>query len=264
VTLALCSMPALAEDAPSLLDDSFQLSLGTFGIDSQPTISLNGETLQGSRVDFDRVIGGGDAFRFRLDGQWRFAERHKVRFSAFELSREKNRTIDEAIDWGGETIPVNARVKAESKFAVLEGVYEYAFLRRENYELDASIGLHWTTLDFSLKGTVTTPGGGGSGEVGDDASVDLPLPVIGVRGIFDLTHNFWLEAAAQYFALSIDEYDGNLQDYRIMVMWQPRKWVGVGLGYNRFTVDVDVDKQSFNGSIDWMYQGPMAFYSVSF
>ena len=69
---------------------------------------------------------------------------------------------------------------------------------------------------------------------------------------------------AQYFALSIDDIDGSLQDYRGLVTWQPRKWLGVGLGYNRFTLDVDVDKDDFNGSLDWTYSGPMIFYSASF
>jgi hypothetical protein len=64
--------------------------------------------------------------------------------------------------------------------------------------------------------------------------------------------------------LSIDEYDGNLQDYRVLAMWQPNKWLGLGVGYNQFTVDVDVEKDSFNGSLDWEYSGPMAYYSVVF
>jgi hypothetical protein len=36
------------------------------------------------------------------------------------------------------------------------------------------------------------------------------------------------------------------------------------LGYNQFNVDVDVDADKFNGSLNWKYNGPMAFYSVSF
>jgi hypothetical protein len=98
----------------------------------------------------------------------------------------------------------------------------------------------------------------------ESASVGLPAPVIGLRGLVSLTHDFWLDASAQFFALSIDEYDGNLQDYRVFVTWQPKKWLGVGAGYNRFKVDVDVEKNSFNGNLDWIYDGPMLFYSVSF
>ena len=71
--LALVAAPAaLAQDAPDLLTDPFHIALGTFIISSQPEVQLNGETLQGDRVDFGRELGGGDASRVRLDADWRF------------------------------------------------------------------------------------------------------------------------------------------------------------------------------------------------
>jgi hypothetical protein len=48
--------------------------------------------------------------------------------------------------------------------------------------------------------------------------------------------DFWLDGAVQIFSLSYDVYDGRIIDSRIAVLWQPRDWVGVGLGYNRFDV----------------------------
>ena len=88
--------------------------------------------------------------------------------------------------------------------------------------------------------------------------------MIGLRGLWQLPHNFWIDAQAQFFALSIDEYDGSLQDYKVTVNWQPKKWLGIGLGYNRFEVDVDVDADKFNGSLDWTYEGPMLSYTAVF
>jgi len=90
------------------------------------------------------------------------------------------------------------------------------------------------------------------------------LPVFGLRGLWQLPHNFYIDASAQYFALSIDEYDGSVTDYKVVVTWQPKPWLGIGLGYNQFGVDVDVDADNFNGSLDWTYRGPMLFYSAVF
>jgi hypothetical protein len=266
VALLLLSPTAFADEMPNLLTDSFQVALGTFAIDSEPTVQLNGETGMGDKVNFDEALGGGDAQRVRLDGHWRFGDsrRHKVKAIVFKMSRDNSRTIDEEIEWGGEIYPVNAKLQAEFEFAVVEAVYEYAFLRRDNYELDASIGLHYTTLDSSLKATVATPDATVNEKISRSASVDLPLPVVGLRGLWNLSHGFWLDATAQYFALSIDQYDGSLQDYRVLVTWQPKQWLGVGLGYNQFSVDLDIDADSFKGSLDWTYRGPMIYYSVSF
>jgi hypothetical protein len=255
----LASPAVLADETPNLLTDSFQMSLGTFVITSEPEVELNGKTLNGTKVDFDKVLGGGDSQRLRFDSSWRFADRHKAKFIAFAMNRDRTKTIDEEIIWDDVVYPINAKVKAEFSFSVVEAVYEYAFLKKDTYELDGSIGLHWTSLSSSLKAT-----GSVQGSAKNEASVDLPLPVIGLRGMWKLPHDFYIDATAQFFALSIDQYDGSLQDYRVMAIWQPRKWVGMGLGYNQFNVDVDVDADKFNGSLNWKYNGPMAFYSVSF
>jgi hypothetical protein len=258
------SAPAQADEAPNLLTDPFHLAVGTFIISSEPTVQLNGETLRGDRVDFDKVLGGGDATRVRLDGDWRFgdSQRHKVRAIAFAMSRNRKKTIEEEIEWGGDTYPINANLEAEFKFSVVELAYEYAFLRRDTYEIGASIGLHYTSLEASLTAKNTSTGQ--TLDISNEASVDAPLPVIGLRGLWKLPADLYVDAQAQFFALSIDEYDGSLQDYRLMLTWQPKPWLGVGIGYNSFKVDVDVEKDRFDGSLDWTYNGPMIYYSASF
>lgn len=261
----LMSAPAAwAEESPNVLQDAWQVSLAGFIVDSDTEVSLNGDTQTGSKVDWEDTFGGGDVTRFRIDGQWRFADRHTARFMWFNSSRSRSRTLEEDIDWGDETFPVSAKVDGEFKFDVYELAYEYAFLRRDTYEVGASIGLHYTELSLSLAAKASSSDGTLTADIKEDASVGAPLPVIGLRGLWQLPHNFWVDAHAQFFALSIDEYDGDLQDYKIMVTWQPKKWLGIGLGYNRFAVNVDVDADKFNGSLDWSYQGPMLAYSAVF
>ena len=249
---------ARADDAPNLLEDPFHVALGTYIVSTEPTVQLNGETTRGDKVDFDSVLGGGDETRVRLDADWRFgdSQRQKLRALAFAVSRDRTKTIDEEIEWGGDTYPINADVKAEFKFSIIELAYEYAFLRRDTYEVAGSFGLHYTSMEASLRANEF--------DISNEASVDVPLPVFGLRGLWKLPHNFYVDAQGQFFALSIEEYDGNVQDYRLMLTWQPKAWAGIGIGYNSFKVDIDVDRDKFNGSLDWTYQGPMIYYSASF
>lgn len=263
-TALLLGSPAVrADDAPNLLEDRFQLSLGTFGVNNEPRVDLRGETGGGGTLDVGRSVSGNEV-NPRFDGQWRFAERHKVRLSAFSYSRSNTKVLDEEIEWGDETFPVNAELEVDNGWTVIAAAYEYSFLRRENYEIGASIGLHYFDFDVDLRAEGDASGEPFERVLDESASIGLPAPVIGLRGLVSLTHDLWLDASAQFFALSLDEYDGNLQDYRVFVTWQPKKWVGIGAGYNRFKVDVDVEKSSFNGNLDWTYDGPMLFYSVSF
>ena len=270
-TLASCAYlataaPALAE-GPNRLNDPWGFQLGTFIMDSETTLQVDGDTQQGTPVDWDNTFGDeGDKTRFRLDGYWRFAERHKLRAMAFNYNRDNTATFTRDIEWQDQIYPVGAKVEGEFKFAVYELAYEYEFMRRDNYEVGASFGLHWATLDASLKATFEETTGGTTTTVSrsGDASVDLPLPVIGLHGMWGLGHDFWIDASAQFFALSIDQYDGNIQDYRLNVIWQPNKWAGVGIGYNTFKVDVDVDTGSFDGSVEWKYTGPQIYYTIAF
>jgi hypothetical protein len=195
---------------------------------------------------------------------WRFAERHKLRALWFSTSRSNSRTTDQEIDWGDETIPVGAKVKGDVNWDIYELAYEYSFLRRDTYELSASIGSYYATVDTSLSAKITNPGGTTERKVGGDASVDLPLPVLGLRGLWVFPYDLSLDVSGQWFALSVNEYSGNLQDYRATLTWQPKPWLGIGLGYDWFQAHGDVDSSDFKGNLDWTFQGPMLYYSASF
>ena len=262
--LLLAPAVVCAEDAPNFLEAPFHLALGGYIVNTDTEVRLDGDASTGTSVNLEETFGGGDVNRFRIDGHWRFADRHKARFMVFNSSRSESATLNEDIDFGGETFPVSARVDTEFQFDIYELAYEYAFLRRDTYEVAGSFGVHYTTLSLELKAKASTSGGTIDADLKEDASVDLPLPVFGLRGTWGLPHNFWIDAGAQYFALSIDEYDGSVQDYRVGLTWQPKKWLGIGLGYNVFRVDVDVDRKNFKGSLDWQYDGPILSYSAMF
>lgn len=276
-TVVLCSIPLAGLAAPaavhaesagseaSPLDSRFHLSLGSFALDTDTEVQLDGNAANsGTPVDWERTFGDADSTRFRVDGFWRFADRHKLRFLWFNSARSNSRTLDTEIVWNDVVYPVDAKVKGEFDFDVYEVAYEYAFMRRDSFELSGTIGLHYTDIAVALEGEADTGSGSIEADVREEGSVGAPLPVIGLRGLWTLPHDFWIDASAQFFALSIDEYDGNLQDYRLMVTWQPNKWVGVGLGYNLFQVDVEVDADRFTGGLDWTYQGPLLSYSIVF
>jgi hypothetical protein len=131
-------------------------------------------------------------------------------------------------------------------------------------ELVGTFGLHYTTFSASIAADLQTPGGGVGGTVGGKASVGAPLPVFGLRGMWRLGHDFYLDAQAQYFALSIDNIDGSLLNYRAALTWQPKKYLGIGVGYDTFNVDVKVDKDRFRGEMDWTYRGPQVFFNFGF
>ena len=143
---AMGPLTAIAADSPNLLEQGFFVALGSYIVDTNTDVRLDGELDEGTRVDWEETFGGGDVTRFRLDAQWRFAERHMVRATWFNSSRENSGVLEEEIEWGEETFPASARAQGEFNFDVYELAYEYAFLLRDRYEIAASIGVHYTEL----------------------------------------------------------------------------------------------------------------------
>jgi hypothetical protein len=264
VALAVAPMSVNAEEGPDLLTDPFRVSLGGFVLESDVTVRLDGDTGRGTPVDWDDTFGGGDSTRFRLEGHWRFGERHALRGLYFTNDWDRSRTAENEIEWQGEVYPVGARVKAEFSTDIYMLAYDYAFLKREDYEIYAGIGLHYTSVSAGLSARISGEGGEVDRSLKNEGSVDLPLPVIALGGLWRLPRNFWLSGSGQLFALEIDDYDGNLIDATLALTWQPKPWLGIGFAYNYFKVDVDVTKDRFNGNLDWVYDGPMIYYNASF
>src|SRR6516225_11141655 len=151
---ALALLGAGAAQA-SPLDDTFDLSLGAFILSTHTTVRAGGSPGPaapveiGTPIDVERQLGISDRTSFRLDGYWRFFERHKLRVMYFDETRSADKSITDEIVFRGQTYPVNTQVSTRFDTGVLELAYEYAFLRGEHYELAGSVGIH--DLSFKLQ-----------------------------------------------------------------------------------------------------------------
>jgi hypothetical protein len=252
-------------DAPvSLIEGRGFLSVGTFANSTALDIRLDPSTsLPGTEIDWDQRFGLEHSKRFRLDGLWRFTPKHHLRVLYTDYSQTDRATLASEIQWGDDLFPVNAQVTGTLGFEVIEAAYEYAFVTSDRAEIAGSVGLHYTTLEARLSATVTSPTTG-SRSIGGPRSVDAPLPVVGLRGMWRLGGQVYLDAQAQYFSLAIDDIKGSLYNYRAALIWQPTRRVGLGAGYDAFGVDVDLRQDEFRGKVDWVYRGPQLFVSVAF
>jgi hypothetical protein len=259
--LALVGSTAARAEGINPLDDRFSLSLGTFMLNTSTEIRVDGTTGRGTDIDTERDLGLQDGDRFRVDGYWRFADRHKLRILYFDTDRSASKTLQRDIDVRDTVFPVDLTVKSTFETRVAELAYEYAFLRGENYEVAGTIGVH--DLRFKL-GLTASQNSGELAELSRDADASGPLPVIGLRGVWRFHPNFYFDAQAQFFKISLDPYDGRLEDYNASVVWTPFKHFGVGAGYNEFVTRLDVSADRFDGRLRWRYGGARIFITASF
>lgn len=260
-----------AEDF-NLVTAKGSVSLGSFLNSSALKIRVNqfGSSdpvdpgFENAPFDWNESFGNPDVVRFRIDGLWRVSDRHHLRVMWTDYSAGREATLKQDVAWGDDFIEIGSSVRGRHGFSVAEVAYEYAFRRGDDLELALTAGLHYTSFTAKLTADILTPEGGFAGTLGGKASVDVPLPVFGGHLLWRIGGDFYLDGLAQWFALSIDEYDGGLVNYRGTLTWQPRRRLGIGLGYDYFKTDVDVSKQGFDGALDWSYSGPQLFLNVGF
>jgi hypothetical protein len=265
-TLAVAAAANAEERDP--LDAKLIVDAGMFFLSTDMRVQVNGETAQepeGSDVNYDDTFGIGNFDRFRADGLWRFADRHSVEATYFQNNRSATRSLDRDVEFKGQLYPVGVDTHAQSDLTIAELSYGYAFMRNDQYELAATVGVHYLDIKLKLDATVMANGQTNTRNLDTSASTSAPLPVVGLRGVWKLPHNMYIDAHAQYLYINYDPYKGRLVDLKASFVWQCTDHVGIGVGYDDFRFRFDItDRPKFDGSLKWNYGGALAFATVMF
>lgn len=252
VLLLVVASPTLAQEDPR-----FSISLGTFFTDRESQTRIDGESTDGTDVDLEDDLGlkKSDTV-FRVDGYWRFAEKHRFDFSAFDLSRSASKQIEKEIIWDDTTYPINTTVNTEIDLSIYKAAYTWMFLKRDRSFLGATVGLYIADIGATLSG----PGGGSV----ESNNLTAPLPVAGLRGEYRFADRWSLRGSGEFFAIDYGDYDGSLVDLFLGVDFSVTESIAVGVGVNSVTLDVGVSKSDFRGDVDWKYDGAMAYVKFDF
>ena len=262
---------AHAQVSPSqaLLNNTFVGSIGAFVVSTDTKARLNGTSSTNSDIDFDHTFGkASDSTRGRADALWRITPTHHLRFLYFDNTVDRSRAIDRNVEWGDYTFQAGAVVESQVKFKIIEAAYEYAFMRRPDFELAGSLGVHYMDLQMRLSGVATLTNANGTvsqaAVATREGSAPLPLPVIGMRAGWAVAPQWFLEGQGQFFKAKIGDVDGRITDLRASATWMFSQNLGIGMGYNRFITTADVEKTSFNGQARIGYSGLQLFATGTF
>lgn len=269
---ATAAAPAFAQSssgAEGLLNDPWVFNLGVFVHQTSTEARLNGSSVDNPEIDFDESFGkADDSTRVRADLLWRITPEHRLRFMYFDNSTTRSKALAEDVQWGDYTFLAGSNAEFRQEFKVYELAYEWAFLRRPAYEVAASFGVHYFDINLRLSGTATVTDSSGNTTAATsrtrESDLPAPLPVIGIRAGWIVAPNWYIDAQGQWLKVKIDEFDGYWTDLRVGATWMFHRNFGVGLGYNRFITNVDVEKNDFNGRLKLGYSGLQAYLTGTF
>ncbi len=232
-------------------------NLGVF-ITSRDTQTDFESTLGGdNNVDMEDDLGldSSDSV-FRFEGFYRFATQHRIDISYFDLSRQNSRVIDKQFAWKDTVFDIDTEVFSDFDLKIYKAAYTYEFLKRERGSLGVTGGLYVADLGISISSLNT-----GGGEVGD---VTAPLPVFGVRGEYALSERWTLRGSAELFAFEIENLGGTIYDLYAGIDYHLGKNVAIGLAINTVGMDLDRSRRSLEASLDWRYDGALAYLRFNF
>ncbi len=256
LVVALAAAPVLAADSAWVAP--FTLQLGAFQAHASTTARLDSDLGgNGTQVNLESDLNVKDNKTLPdLEFLWRINPRHGVEGSYVRLNRSGTRSITGEIHWGEVTFPVNTAVSTTFDSDVWRVAYRYSPIDENGNELAFLLGAHYTTIKTSLSGP--------TGNLAQSASVDFPLPTIGVRGGWRFADNWRLSGFAQLLKLKIGDYDGGLYNGAAAVEWAFLPQAYAGLGWNYYKYTLTSTKEHARGEFDFRFDGPMLYLAWAF
>ncbi|HKE96311.1 MAG TPA: hypothetical protein VKB34_18520 [Povalibacter sp.] len=248
--VALCIGPAaLAADDP--MSHKYFVMVGGFWPDVDTTVRVDGNGGRiGTKLDFESDLGLDDRDAlFTAGAGWRIAERHYLDLLYFKLARSGDHTIDIDINFRDQTFTRQSDLNSFFNTEVYRISYGYAFIQNDKHLLLGQVGAHWTKVSAGVRLE-------GNREVSGDASSSVPLPVFGLAYDYMITPKLRLDLRAQIFRLSFEGIDGSIDNLSASLAYGFTPSLGAFLGYNYYSIDVDADRDNWNGSFSFGYKGP--------
>lgn len=243
----------------------FSVRIGAYFLDSSTSARVDGLAGNfGTRLDFEDDLN----LEKRKDtlvasARWRFLDRHFLEIEYFNLGRSGSKRIDEEIEFGDSVFPIGADVSSSFTTEVTRLGYAYRLVRRPQWGVAFSAGLHVTRLRASLDSLVFD-NANVPVVTREIASVTAPLPVFGLSAARRFGDKWTLTGKSQWFFLSVDDADGTISHAAVYLEHNTFENVGFGFGYDWFDVDLRTTDQLWRGAADIRFDGPLLFIQASF
>ncbi|MGI9305198.1 MAG: hypothetical protein ACR2RB_21210, partial [Gammaproteobacteria bacterium] len=145
----LCPLSAFAAEEKAPFPNRFSLSLGAQIIsDFETEARVDSGITRGTEIDFEDTFGLDESGTFfRLDGQYRFAERHRINFSFYDLTRDASAVINQNIQFEDDLFLASSRVESELDTRIFKFSYGISPFVTDNADLGLTVGLHAITFD---------------------------------------------------------------------------------------------------------------------
>jgi hypothetical protein len=248
----------------------FGLSLGGYFQIFNSKAGYSSDTNPGNEIDLENDSGlPRQRQNLRLEGYWRFGQRHRLDFGTYYWNRSRTKTLDKSIEWQDVVYQAGGTLKTSFDTQVFKLAYKYSFVQSESIEVAASGGFSafYNQIELSGEGQVIGPDGQPVGEGAFErkhSSKVIPVPVLGLHCDYAFSHAWIVRGSVEYFTYSTSDWNANLTDARVSLDWMPWDHWGFGAGYNYVSLGGGVGASDNHLKVNYSYDGAIAYVTMRY
>jgi hypothetical protein len=241
VTILTVATPAEAQRDFEPLFDKFNLKLEGSWVGLTTEIRLDSELLgEGTTLNFEDDLDLGPSKTIpTLAFEWQIAKKHKLGVRWQDITRDSTSQALTEIQWGDETIPINADISLG--FDVTQAFIDYTYYPwvKDRWAAGFGLGLRWMDIQATLsyRGETDEDEVEGSSDV--KGSAPLPYLYFEYRRLFSERWRFITGLGWLY--ISIDDISGGQWIGKVGIEYLAGKRWAFGAAINVATIDVDWD-----------------------
>jgi hypothetical protein len=193
----------------------------------------------------------------KLDLQYSFNRHSSLYAEYYNISRSSSFDVDDGFDWGEIEVPEDAGVVDVFLNTQIWSVgYMYSFINKPHAEISFFANVFIlgvkTGLDVERR------------DIHTRFSITAPLPSFGYRFSYEILPRVRFGGTHSLFFLQIGDLGGTINNFKLNLDYRAFKWLGAGISYSKFALDINSQGKRFKGTIEYDYEGPGLYLQFIF
>ena len=208
-------------------------------------------------MDFEDFLGdSGNEPVLQAEIQYRIGFFHRLKASYFATDRALQATLQEDFAFGDELFLAGTEVATRIDTRRLSLLYGYSLMRDSQKELGVQAGIVYSRMKLDVVASETNQA--------ESASVDAPLPTMGLFGSVALGPSWELGAELGIFALDVDRYSGYSGHASLTLDRLIGESIALGIGFDYFVTRLESGDEDLRGLLRSRNYGPKVYLSWLF
>jgi len=187
-------------------------------------------------------------------GGYRFSQRHSVVFSYYQIRREVT-FVDRELEFEGVHVAGSARLRDRTRFYNVS--YGNTLFKDERSRVSLKFGIYGLDLKytFDAEGQITIDDETELGALDEEASLVVPLPVVGFDFWFAFTPKWSINPKISFVGGSYQDVTAGVFSTTLLTRYQFSRRLGMLFGVSYFDANVTIEDNDERTDLDYGYSG---------